>query len=360
MTKKRSSFRVAMLFTLLQFVSYDSFAETLTDTPEVQRLKVENKELRQKLAAAERKIQSLSAKAAPMAAPPTSTPKIATEITTERTELVTFLDKIFVRKSVFSEDQLSPDSISEPAQFTFQHLGHGSDSYAIDSGIAATFISALVGQAQIDWGVGADYHRNSSADSPEDLFQAGLVADSIFGNAATSDFFVRAKANLSYKDDIQKDQEAVASGFDLLPVARLLWIDNYHRLGPAHWRWQPFVGLRWEVTAEAPAGAASGDQVLARYGVETQIFPLFDYIQRSLEATLTLTAWSNIHSSGLYTNKNWRGYLDANLTYWFTGGLSRGKQKANLGFGLEYENGDNPDLDRTNVDLLTISLKAKF
>jgi hypothetical protein len=295
-----------------------------------------------------------------------------TEAAAQHAPIVTFLDKVFLRKSVFSEDTLTPSSISGPAQFTFEHPGHGNNSYSIDSGVAVTFITAAIGEAQIDWGIGLDYHRNNSTSSPKDLLQTGVVADSIFGNPATSDFFARLKANLSYKDNEVKDLRAIAGGLDILPVAKLLWIDNYHRLGPAHWRWQPFAGLRWESSTDVANGAANGHQVLARYGIETQIFPLFDCrewfgttgsqnkIKRSLEATLTLTAWSDIDSSGVYSSKAWRGYLDANLTYWFGGGLSVAKQKASLGFGLGYQNGDNPDLNRTDVDLLALSLKAKF
>jgi hypothetical protein len=365
--------RLLIVFTILRLGSACLLAQTFVESSEMERLKTENKELRKKLADAEQKLKAASPKATPTPAPATPSSTVTTtEPTVERTQISTFFDKVFLRKSVFSEDTLSPAGISGPAQFTFEHPGHGNDSYSIDTGVAVTFITAAISQAQIDWGVGLDYHRNSAASSPKDLFQTGVVADSIFGNPATSDFFARLKANLSYKDDELKDLQSVAGGIDVLPVARLLWIDNYHVIGPAHWRWQPFAGLRWESSTGVASGASNGYELLARYGIESQVFPFFecrdwfgaagsqDKIKRSIEVTLTLTAWSDIASSGVYNNKDWRGYLDANLTYWFGGGLSVAKEKASLGFGLGYQNGDNPDLNRTDVDLLTLSLKAKF
>ena len=118
----------------------------------------------------------------------------------------------------------------------------------------------------------------------------------------------------------------------------------------------------WSVSGDVPDGVNNGHQLLARYGLESHVFPLYSFanLKESVEATLNLTAWSDISSSGVYRSKSWRGYLDFELNYLVHGGPSRKEDRTSLGFGLGYEEGDDPDSDQTDVDLLTLSLKAKF
>lgn len=212
---------------------------------EVQRLTEENQLLRQQLAEAQGKAQSKAVATKSVSSKTDARVIVSEKAQTESGSATTFLDKIFLRKSVFDENALAPGQITDPAQFTYVHPGHGKDTYSIDTGLAATFITPQPGAWQVDWGIGADYHRNSDVSSVKDLFQAGFIADAIFGNAAEGDF-VRLKANVSYRDDNVKNLQAVAAGFDVLPIVAFFRIDNFHRFGPAHWRWQPFAGLRYE------------------------------------------------------------------------------------------------------------------
>jgi len=339
-----------------------SFGQTLAELSELQRLRDENRELRARLAEVEAKLKETKPKATPTPPQPIE-PAHTSEVVAGHLVSPTFLDKIFLRKSVFTEDTLDPGNISWPAQFTFEHSGNGTNTYAIDTGVAATFLSTPLAQSQIDWGAGLDYHRSSLPHSPKNLFQTGVIADSAFGDPTLSSLFALAKTNLSFKDNQAKKIQSITGGLDLLPVERkFLKIDDPHDLGIMRWRWQPFAGVRWDASTDVPGGRANGHQILARYGVETQFFPLYSYanFKKSLEAALRLTAWSDISSSGVYRGKDWRGYLDLNVTYWFNGGLSLNKEKASLGFGLAYEKGDNPDFDQTDIDLLALSLKAKF
>lgn len=334
------------------------FAQALTEPSELERLRTENRDLRARLQQADAKLQAAQSKLTP-----TPSPDELPQVTkSETTSFPGFLDQLFLRKSVFSEDILNPGSISRPAQFTYAHDRHGTDSYVIDTGIAAMFITPLP-QAQIDWGAGVDYHRNSSSGAIRNLLQTGVVADSVFGDPALSSFFAQIKANVSFKDDEARNVKALTGASDLLPVERkFLKIDDPHDLGITRWRWQPFAGLGWSASTDVPAGRRNGHQVLARYGIESQFFPLYSFAnwKDSLEAILNLTAWSDVSSSGVYRNRDWRGYLDLNVIYWFNGGPGLKKQKASLGFGIGYEKGGNPDSDQTDVDLLTVSLKAKF
>lgn len=329
-------------------------------TNELERLRKENKQLRQELADARQKSAIKQATTKP-SVPDTESKKTVSETpaisATRRTS--TFFNKVFLRKSVFDQDVLVPGQVSGPAQLTYAHPRNGADTYALDAGLAYTFTTPEPGLWQIDWGIGADYHRNSDASAKKNLFQAGFIADAIFGNPTVSDF-ARAKANVSYKDDDIKNVRSVIGGIDVLPVIAALRIDNYHRLGPAHWRWQPFLGLRYESVTDSGASGKSGDRLLGRYGVEAQIFPFFDYVKRSIEVKATYTIWSDLSSSGVYEGTGENGFLDADLTYWFNGGLSVHKEKVDLGVGISYQNGDNPDLNLTHIDLLTVSLKAKF
>jgi len=326
---------------------------------ELERLRKENQQLRKQLSDAQEKSRPEKAVAKPEDV--TVDKKVISEVATvpESRGPSTFLDKMFLRKSVFDQDLLAPGQITGPAQITYVHPGHGNDTYAVDAGLAFTFITPQPGLWQIDWALGADYHRNSDISAKKDLFQTGVIADAIFGNPAEGDF-VRMKGNLSYKDNAVMDLRSVSGGIDVLPVVAGLWIDNYHRLGPAHWRWQPFAGFRYESTTDTAVTAKNGHRLLALYGVETQIFPLFDYVKRTVEVKTTYTMWSDVSSSGVYSGKSWNGFLDADLTYWFNGGLSVHKQKIDLGVGITYQNGDNPELSLTHVDLLTVALKAKF
>jgi hypothetical protein len=345
---------------LLSFWPSMAIGQTDPATGELERLRNENRQLRKELADARQK-SLVKQSTTERQARDTDDKKIVSEraAISENPPPLTFLDKVFLRKSVFDQDVLAPGQISGPAQITYAHPRNGADTYAIDAGLAATFITPQPGLWQIDWGIGADYHRNSETSAKKNLFQTGLIADAIFGNPALSDF-VRAKANLSYKDDDIKDVRSIVGGIDVLPVIAGLWIDNYHRLGPAHWRWQPFLGLRYESVTDSGAAGKDGDRLLGRYGVEAQIFPFFDYVKRSVEVKATYTMWSDLSSSGVYSGNGWNGFLDADLTYWFNGGLSVNKEKVDLGVGVSYQNGDNPELNLAHIDLLTVSLKAKF
>jgi len=76
------------------------------------------------------------------------------------------------------------------------------------------------------------------------------------------------------------------------------------------------------------------------------------------------------------TNKSYSGYFDCNLTYWFKANLTaqpsataspspNGSDKnapraVNMGIGIDYENGDNPELSIKDANILTIAFQAKF
>jgi hypothetical protein len=347
---------LVLIFTSLGSAS----AETPASQTELETLRKENQQLRRQLAVALKKTATPVEAATPAVQETlTTTPPPIESPAPKPSSVQSFLDTLFLRKSVFAEDLLAPGAISDPAQFNYVHSGHGKDSYSIDSGLAATFTTAKSGNWQRDWGVGADYHRNTTAASATNLFQTGLIADTVFGNATVSDT-VRMKASVSFKDDNVKDVRSVAAGWDILPVIAFLKIDNYHVLGPAHWRWQPFAGFRYESAVDEGKGIQSGHRLAARYGAEVQLFPLFDYYKRSVEITAKYTMWSDLGSTGPYQGKDWNGYLDVEANYWFHGGATAHTGKMDVGIGLSYQNGDSPELNIANADLLTIALKAKF
>ncbi len=335
------------------------------DQGELERLRTENQQLRVRLEEAEAKLKAVPATPTPTWPSWCLLQFLPGEDHAEQLVSQRLLNQMYLRKTVFSEEVLNPANNSRPAQFTFEHSGNGSDHYAIDTGVAVELdkYPIVLSGAQIVPGIGVDYHRNSSSDSAKNLLQAGALADSFLGDPAQGNFFANVKGNITFKDDEKKDVKSVAGGWDFLPVEkRIFRIDDWHDFGVLRWRWQPFAGLRGAVSGDVPDGVNNGHQLLARYGLESDVFPLYSFanLKESVETTLNLTAWSDISSSGVYRSKSWRGYLDFELNYWFYGGPNRKKNRTSLGFGLGYEKGDDPDSDQADVDLLTLSLKAKF
>jgi len=292
--------------------------------------------------------------------------------------VATVLDRVMLRESVFDEK-----TITEPARITYVRPGSGDDTYTIDAGVAFNLITYNPGNWQLDWRLGAEYHRDSAAASLKDVWTTGVLFDLAIGNPATSPNTLLIDGDIRYKDDTVADLRSVVVSLELLPIIAALKIDTLNEIpmrrspvgadgkssaeeqrGILAWRWQPFVGLLDESSVDTAANVEQGHRIVARYGAEVQVFPLFRWVRDRVELTARYTAWSTLDSTGVYAGDDFSAYYTAGLKYWFDtptpAGGSETRKKMRIGLGLLYENGDNPELSLRDIDQLTLSLTAIF
>ncbi|MEY2488365.1 MAG: hypothetical protein QOC70_307 [Verrucomicrobiota bacterium] len=328
---------------------------------ELEQLRRENQQLKQQLAEVRAKLPVAAPTAAPSPArqteKETKTPEVAK--TTDQPLLSSWVKRLYLRKSVFDETTIK--AVTQPAMISYVHPGNGSDSYAIDAGVAADLWPVGGEKWQADVGLGVEYHRNTKVSSRKDLFQTGLVYQAILGNTSLDPITSILKGGISFKNDNVKDLQAVETSLNVLPIITFLYTDDYHAITDSVCvRWQPFAGISYEGATDTAANVSKGHRLLARYGVQGGL-----WFKDKIELTTRYTARSVFDSSGVYASQNdWNGYFDASLTYWFkaanplaSGGTSK---TVDFGIGLSYENGDNPELSVINADLLTLSFQAKF
>jgi hypothetical protein len=352
--------RLVLIIVALAFAPCCVFAAdgTAALRRQINQLELEKQELLEKLERAEKdQIQSKEQRLEPVA---------------------TVLDRVMLRESVFDAK-----SIAEPARITYVRPGSGDDTYAIDAGVAFNLITYSPGNWQLDWRLGAEYHRDSAAASLKDVWTTGVLFDLAIGNPATSANTFLINGDIRYKDDTVADLRSAVVSLELLPIIAALKIDTLNEVpmrqspvgadgksspseqrGILAWRWQPFVGLLEESSLDTAANVEKGHQIVGRYGAEVQIFPLFRWVRDRVELTARYTAWSTLDSTGVYDGDDFSAFYQVGLKYWFDTptpvGGSETRKKMRIGLGLLYENGDNPELSLRDTDQLTFSLTAIF
>ena len=214
-----------------------------------------------------------------------------------------------------------------------------------------------------DLRLGAEYHRDSRLTSLKDLFQTGFNFQAVTGKA-TSPFGALINGDLSYKNDNVSDARSVAASLDVLPRIDLLRTDDFFDVGPTRFRWQPFAGLLYESAYDTATNVNGGHRLLGRYGAELLFYPAWKAIEAKLEMRLRYTAWITLDATGLYDGDHWSSSFEAGITYWFNRHISvpglRTATEVQVGLGLTYENGENPELSTKDVDQLTLSFQSRF
>lgn len=330
-------------------------------------LKQRIKELEKEKTALVQKLEQVEA-AAPDA---TSHPELRVE------PVAIFLDRLSLRESVFDEKLFS-----EPARITYVRPGSGRETYSVDAGVALDLTPTRTGIWQLDLRLGLEYHRNSAAASLTNVWTTGVLFDFVIGNPATSSNSLLVNGDVRYKEDIQANLRSVVTSFEFLPVVAALRINTLNEI-PRHqvasvdgknqiperrgilaWSWQPFFGLVGEWADDTTNTMADGHRLVGRYGAELQVFPFFRWVRERVELTARCTAWSTLDSSGVFAGDDFSVYYQAGLKYWFDAPAPDAgpdtPKKMRIGVGVNYENGDNPELSLRHIDQLTLSLTAKF
>jgi hypothetical protein len=333
---------------------------TAQGAPTAAQLEEENLDLRQKVRALERQLAAIQADQ-PKAAGGKATiePAPALEETPVRgTDRV--IDNIILRRSVFDEK-----FIERPAEMTYVRPGSGPASYSIDAGVAVKLLPLFSRTTMTSWDIrlGAEYHRDSKITSPKEVFQTGINFVAVAGKA-TSPLGALLNGDLSYKTDNVADARSIAGSLDVLPRVDLLRTDDFIDIGPTRIRWQPFVGLLYESAYDTAANVDEGHRLVGRYGAELVFYPAWKAVEAKLEVRARYTAWTALDATGLYEGDDWSSFIETGITYWFNRRISvpgvRTADEMEVGLGLTYENGDNPELSIKDIDQLTLSLQARF
>lgn len=273
--------------------------------------------------------------------------------------------RAYLRKEIFTKNGIG--GISDAAEITYVHPGHGSDSYSVNAGLGAFWDTRQIGKFDIEWGPAVEYHRNTDVSDLKNLLELGLTYTGTIGNPNTGGAdmnFVRLQGSTVFKNDNVGNFDSIASNLDLFPVFGPAYIDQWIviKSGPIPLRWQPFLGISYEGTTETVSGVDGGGRFLIRAGVELEVFPLHFWMGESIGLITGFTTRWAPYSSGIYeSDKGWNGYFHADLTYWFRDdAVAINQRLVNFGFGLTYVKGDNPELGLRDQDLLTLSFKTKY
>jgi hypothetical protein len=276
------------------------------------------------------------------------------------------VNKVVLRRSIFNKK-----AIDDPAEISYSRPGHGDESYAIDAGLGVELATAFWEPSAFNrpvpitlaTSIGAEYHRNTALAVLKDQFEAGLRFEAALGSGRKGLGFI-VNGGATYINDNVANTRVAQGSLELLPVAKLLLTDDFYDAGPLRWRWAPFGAIVYDNIFDTNVNLEKGERVIARYGAELQIWPLYGYLAEKLELRARYTAWSDLNSTGIYRGNGWSDYFEAGMTYWFNtpnpvGGRNTAKV-VDMGLGLTYVYGEDPELDLHDVDLLTLSFQAKF
>lgn len=319
--------------------------------------------LRRELAAAETSLARLEGRATgKVAAEPGKAAD--TSEAHEWTPFEKFAQGVVVRRSAFDKKQ-----ITDPAEISYTRPGHGKESFAIDAGVGVELgvtrwkpsVFNHVVPITMSTNFGVEYHRNSALSSRTDQFETGLRFETAI-NSGQSDFFALLNGNISYVNDNVAGTRVLKGSVEFLPSIRALKTDDYYDAGSLRWRWAPFAALVYDRTVDRNDRANGGHRLLGRYGAEVQVWPFYKSVGEKVELRGRYTVWSDLDSSGMFKGNSGSTFYEAGVTYWLSRPDPNPKnpKRAEVGIGLTYTNGEDPELGLQNTDQIVLSLQAKF
>ena len=286
--------------------------------------------------------------------------------------LSSFVKQVSLRNSVFDKD-----AFAKPAAISYTRPGNGPASYAVDAALKVEMQPLY-----FPWGetlsssLGLDYHHNTNPADFKDRVQVGGQFEDTIGFAASSGILLDTTGDVSYKVDNAKNLDSLVGSIKIQPVLyfermgfpalTLLNTDNYHRLGIARWRWEPFLGMQYEDTVQTSAGIQSGHHAIVNYGAELEIYPFFKTkLGKKVEFIAAYKGNTPVDATGVFAGEQTTSYFEMELTYLFTAPNpvkigAETPQTIDMGITLKYQNGDNLETGDMNLDVFTIALTGRF
>jgi hypothetical protein len=236
---------------------------------------------------------------------------------------------------------------SKPAAVMVTAPSDGKDAtWAIDAGLkAADCLSCR--DFQLEWTLGAEYHRHTDIEKPQNTAAASVGLELLFGQREPRDDLVSntlhdLALSVAYQSDVQKATRSMFAYLDYTPIdflrSGLVIPSKKQAAGKTRWvavSWVPTVGLELQDQFEA-AGKPTGTSLRARGALDLDIYPLATALDQKLqlyghgEVRFTLASSNSDEPVNTWTHLLKAGAL------WFLDEARR------FAAGVEYTNGENP------------------
>ncbi len=253
-----------------------------------------------------------------------------------------------LRRSVVDKN-----TIQKPAQFQWTNPSAGETTLAADLGVTVMFLPVSGENTQLDWGINAEYHRNTAPTAEQDSILAGVNASYSVGDISERNWAQFFDGRAQYKRDQVKPAEGLQVLIDYIPVrprglfriGRALDIGEVFSDSGAGWLdllFQPSIGLEYDgIYAVEDAADPTGSIGRFYLNVEGAIYPFSGENTLGLDKRLELFAryagWAVLGTSdpALGSSGDWLEFWTAGGRYYFDSG-----KRFSLSFS--YLDGVNP------------------
>jgi|GEM_PF-1006170 hypothetical protein len=275
----------------------------------------------------------------------------------EPTKQDSFIKKLLkYLKPSLRQSVLDKNFIEMPAMFQFVHpsANNKSNSYSIDAGLTWKLVDNST------WMVGptVEYHRHTETSTPQNNIQVGLTGINILGEF-TNGFAMYTQATIKYKSDRIVTGDGLLAKIDFSPLRKALGLGSDIRLfglKQLTYRWKPTLGFQYETASNVLATGQSGKvaRFFASIGLGIYPFPESHLLHHNLEFSVIDSYWLNIDRTGGFNEYNkYHNLFQVSLTYYFD-------NSHHFGLGIDYFNGENPELGLLKQTDTMIALKTKF
>jgi len=263
------------------------------------------------------------------------------------------IDSFFKTNHItLAQSVIDKNSIQKPAALQLVLPSGGKDSYSIDAGLTW---NGLYGQWLGSlWEVGpsVEYHRNTQTKTPQNTFQAGLSVVDGFGDPGTVFHYVQGV--VQYKDDRIMSGQGVQASLSYTLVNWDLAIGFARGPDVLQYMWQPTAALQYEGADNVLKTGKSGEVGRVKGHVEAGLYPFGKRLEKRIELITQESYWYDAAQDDAYDRVQ-RGHnlFEASGNYWID-------VTQNLGLGIDYLRGDNPEQGLARQETVMLSLKAKF
>jgi hypothetical protein len=250
-----------------------------------------------------------------------------------------------------------PSLADLPAKLAYSHPDHGSDTIAIDTGVALNLFKAFNVSHEIrqttKLDLFAEYHKSNSTTSPADTFLGGVQFKRNLGRFDNWGNWLGGDASFK-RDDLISGRGLFAEIF-YYPYHDALGISRAQTLGPIEYSINPNVGLQLETGNGASVKFTSGDRISAKAALNlTLAFPVPNEGDRRLEWSNTINLWHHLSTTGGFDRYDRdQQFFQSSVNLY----LDQAKQVA---LGLDYTSGDNLTSNQFDVHTWALSFKAKL
>jgi hypothetical protein len=249
-----------------------------------------------------------------------------------------------------------------PAKLTYVHPEEGNDTIAIDAGLdlnvlkAFDFPNTIRETNLLD--IFTEYHKSSSAKAPVDTVLAGAQFQHNFGQIGQWGNWLGSDA--SFKRDNLVSGEGLLANLFYYPSNFELGINSFRTVTVGTWQFEylvnPTIGFQYETGNGASTKFTSGERVSFKGAFNVTVTPFLN------SAYLKGLQWSNsvIFLSHLTTSGGFDEYDRNQYLFQSSLNLYLDPSTKQVALGLDYTYGDNLTTNQFDINMWTVSFKAKL